>query len=85
MVRPGSTLSSFALIGSSGSDRIVNEMSCPAFTLVMSPSAICILFNIVSRFANWIIVGVDCTAFTVWPSSTGIATTVPSIVAVMRV
>ena len=30
-------------------------------------------------------VGVDCAALTDWPSSTGMATTVPSMVAVIRV
>ena len=85
VVRPGSKAVKVALRILSGSDKVVKVSGKPAVTLVTSPSAICILLSMVLKLAICTILGALCTAFTVWPSSTGVDTTVPSMGATMRV
>ena len=57
VVKPGSMLSKVALIGLSGSDKIVKLIFCPARTLVISPSAICILLVMLPKLAICTTVG----------------------------
>ena len=78
-------LSKVALIGLSGSDKIVKLIFCPARTLVISPSAICILLVMLPKLAICTTVGEVWLALIVCPCSTTKATTVPSTGAVMRV